>query len=242
MVLERKPFSLLVNGQVPMPHWRPKWRCNLDRYSFESVKLGRKVEVVFIWEYLHCMVLECDPFVRYYCEYPLEISILDREGKPVKTRPDTWLCFQNAVEQIREVKPRQKAAKAARQIEAQRCWCAKASIEHRVVLSEEHLSGCLVKNCLDIFPYLSKAVHDDARERVLEIIDRTDGCALRDLRTQDPIETDRNYAAALQMLSAGLLSAPLAEQRFADLFLRRRIGALQKPLCEGTAEYPIRDL
>jgi hypothetical protein len=236
---EQAPFSLLVNGDPPLPCWRPKWRTGLDRNSFDSVKLGRTVEVVSPWEYMHCMILECDPFVRTYCEYPLEITVKGLDGKNVKSKPDAWVCFTNRVERILEVKSIKQAEQSKRQFDTQRFWCAKALIEHRLVLSETHLSEILVNNCKDIFPFLAKTRRDEVREHVLNIIDRDGGCRLRDLRADEPIVTDRNYTAALQMLCAGILIAPLSEQRFSDLFLERRIGEPDKPLCEGTTEFPL---
>lgn len=236
---EQAPFSLLVNGGPPLPCWRPKWRTGCDRNSFDSVKLGRTVEVVSPWEHKHCMILECDPFVRFYCEYPLRMTVKDHEGKDVNSRPDVWVCFIDRVERIIEVKTRKEAWKSRRQFETQRFWCAKALIEHRLVRSETDLSEILVNNCTKIFQYLSKTRRDEVREHVLNIIDRDGGCRLRDLRTDDPIVTDRNYVAALQMLCSGILTAPLSEQSFSDLFLERRIGEPDKPLCEGTTEFPL---
>lgn len=236
--IPKPPFTLMQDGRPPLPCWRPKWRTNLDRYSFESVKLGRTVEVVYEWEFKHCMILECDPFVRCYCEYPLEITAKDLEGKTANSKLDALVRFINNVEQIREVKSLKQAHKSTRQYEIQCFWCNKAPIEHRLILSEIHLTETLVKNCIAIFPYLSKTRRDDIRAHVMTIIDRDGRCRLETLRTDNPVTTDRLYAAALQLLCDGTLTAPLSEQEWSRLELTRRTNPPDMPLCEGTTTFP----
>lgn len=226
-----RPYSLLQNGRPPLPCWRPKWRYGLDRYSLESVKLKRTVEVVFESEYHHCIIQECDPCVRYYCEYPLELNSRDQDGKTVMTKPDMWICLWSGLEQIREVKTQEQEKKSKRQIDAQRFWCAKAPIEHKLIIKEKDLPEILVNNCIEIFPYLSKASRPDIKGEILAKIDLAGGFTLGSLRSESRLETDMNYAAALQLLCSGVLVAPLKEQPFSQLFLRRADDARpQEPL------------
>lgn len=112
-----------------------------------SRKLGRNVYAYSNLEYENLICLEMDPEVEFYCEQPVEVTVMT-DGKPQKTTFDVYVYYRNGEEEMREVKyydelhsKTEKGDRDRKQIEIQKIWCDTNGIRHLVRTDREIEKG-----------------------------------------------------------------------------------------------------
>ncbi len=143
----------------PLPIKRSsKYGCNY--WETYSTKLSRNVRLFSDLEYDHWVLVETDPFVKMFCEQPIELKYVFK-GKVFKSIPDMWILYKDDKEIFVEVKyskdlePQSiKFDNTNKQINVQNFWCGAKNIESTVKTEKEiRANPILLSNLKMLIPY-----------------------------------------------------------------------------------------
>lgn len=129
-----------------------------DYVEIWAPKLGRRARAFSVLEYDHLVLMESDPWIVSYCEQPLKASVY-LDGHTIATIFDAWVLFADGEEELRETKYATQIAaskgRTARQLEAQRKWCAAVKMQYRLMTDLDiRRAPLLLENWKRILPHL----------------------------------------------------------------------------------------
>lgn len=112
-----------------------------------SRKLSRNVCAYSNLEYENLLCLEMNPEVEFYCEQPVEVSVM-ADGESHKTTFDVYVYYRSGNEEMQEVKyydelhsDSEKGLRDQKQIKVQKIWCESNQIDHLIQTDREIEKG-----------------------------------------------------------------------------------------------------
>ncbi len=155
----------MIKIYSPLPIKRSsKYGCNY--WETYSTKLSRNVRLFSDLEYDHWVLVETDPFVKMFCEQPIELKYVYK-GKVFKSIPDMWVLYNDDKELFVEVKyskdlepESRKYKNTNKQINVQNYWCGVKNIASTVKTEKEIRSNpILLTNLKMLIPYSKNGIN-----------------------------------------------------------------------------------
>ena len=142
---------------IEMPRGK-KYGSNYN--VFQSPKLNRRVATFSNLEFYHCLKLEMNPDVEYYCEQPARLSTyVDGAGGVVHFVPDVYVVMRDGKEYFVEVKYRSELQKddTKRQIVAESKYSRENGLLYKLSTEKEILSSNFIaESRLQMVEYVNR--------------------------------------------------------------------------------------
>lgn len=139
-----------------------------SRWIVNSIKIDRTVYLFSDLEYANWLKTETDPSIKFFCEQPILIESVNKDGKTLRTIPDMYILYANGIEAIREVKYKNdfNSERAIQQSSIQKEWCIKNNYKYEVVSEDELLQNYILLSNLKL---LSKFESEGNEEFLNEV-------------------------------------------------------------------------
>jgi hypothetical protein len=197
-------------------------RYGNNRWEGFSPKLRRNIILTSDIEYDHWVLIESDPLIKSFCEYPCRVRVNLPIG-PVTTIFDMWILWHNNDQEYREVKYLSELLQAApnsridRQIKAQKMWCALQNNKHSVMTDDVIRANPLfLSNWKSILSTLASTQDIDLSPHIENIsyaVAKRGGGTLREIEQSVPgMDRTLVMASVFTLIQRGLLKAPLDTQ------------------------------
>ena len=200
------------------PVWVPSRPSFANRWFGYSPKLRREVAVAGNLMSDRLTLLEVDPEVVDFCEYPLETDVLVN-GRSIHVRFSYWVKFKTGRERLEAVVP----SRAGAQLRAQRLWCKSWHWEFKEWTPTELNRGPFtLTNWKSILSFYTHASHAKRISAILAhkrtLLERLKGAGPMPIGLLVSSEREGRRVeielAAFDLLREGSAIADLSEQTF----------------------------